>query len=331
VRTNLTLGTTLLAAWTIVACGGGDGGSGNNPNIVLAKTAAASGDAQTAVVASPLPQQLRVLLTSDGAPKADATVNWSALHGSVSPATALTDLNGVAITTWTLGLAAGPQTAKAQFVGATGSPQLFSATGLHGSPTSFTKVDGDGQATSVGTQFPAPLRARVADAFGNGIAGITVTWTVTSGPVVLVDPGAATNGLGIASLTATAGGTTGPAVLTATTTAVPAISIPYGLTVAAAVRDVTMGNIFFKSSTNNTQNPAVDTVQVGQTVRWTNTSGSHTVRSQVGPPSFPNSGTISTIGGSYTHLFTTVGTYQYDCGIHGGGPGGMFGTIEVEP
>jgi adhesin/invasin len=324
-RTHLTLGAALVAAWAIAACGD-DGGSGNNPNLVLAKTGTANGDGQTAVVASALPQPLRVVLTKDGAPKTDATINWSAIDGSVSPATSITDPNGVATTTWTLGLAAGPQTARAQFVGATGSPQLFSATGQQGAPFLFAKAGGDNQTTATGTPFPAPLQARVADAYGNGIPGITVTWTVTSGPVVLTDPGGSTNAQGIASVTATAGATTGSAVLTATTTVLPAISIPYNLTVAPAVRDVTLGDIFFKSSTNNTQNPARDTVQVGQTVRWTNTTGGHTVRS-LGSPSFPNSGALSTVGATYSHIFTTVGTYQYDCAIHGNQ---MTGTIVVQ-
>ncbi|MDH5282819.1 MAG: Ig-like domain-containing protein [Gemmatimonadota bacterium] len=323
--TKLTLGAALFSAWTIAACGG-DGGTDNNPNLVLAKTATASGDGQTAVVASVLPQKLRVVLTCDGAPRPDATINWSAINGSVSPATSITDPNGVATATWTLGLAAGPQTARAQFVGATGSPQLFSATGLAGAPFLLAKVDGDNQVTTAGTPFPAPLRARVADAFGNGIPGVTVTWTVTSGPVVLVDPGAATDGQGIASKTATAGATPGNAVLTATTAAVPAASITYGLTVSAAIRDVTLGDIFFRSNTNNTQNPAVDTVQVGQTVRWTNTTGGHTVRS-LGNPSFPNSGSLSTVGATYSHAFTAAGTYQYDCSIHGSQ---MTGTIVVQ-
>src|SRR5690606_5476565 len=80
---------------------------------------------------------------------------------------------------------------------------------------------------------------------------------------------------------------------------------------------------------NNTTNPAVDTVQAGQAVRWTSSSGSHTVRSQ-GVPSFTSSGTINQ-NGTYLVTFNTTGTYQYDCSIHGGLPGGRAGTVVVIP
>ncbi len=50
-----------------------------------------------------------------------------------------------------------------------------------------------------------------------------------------------------------------------------------------AAGTVTVGNIFFRSGHNGTQNPAVDTVAAGTTVTWTWTgtgSQPHSVRSQ---------------------------------------------------
>jgi plastocyanin len=82
---------------------------------------------------------------------------------------------------------------------------------------------------------------------------------------------------------------------------------------------VTIGNIFFQSGNNGTQNPAIDTVAVGTTVTWTMTntgSTSHTVRSEESP-SFASSDTLSGNGTTYTVTFTAPGTYQYDCAIHG--------------
>ena len=82
---------------------------------------------------------------------------------------------------------------------------------------------------------------------------------------------------------------------------------------------VTVGNIFFQSGHNGTMNPAVDTVPVGTTVTWTWTntgSETHTVRSD-GMPSFTSSDPITGNGQTYTMTFTTPGTYQYDCAIHG--------------
>jgi plastocyanin len=92
---------------------------------------------------------------------------------------------------------------------------------------------------------------------------------------------------------------------------------------------VTVGNIFFKSGNNSTQNPAIDTVAVGTTVTWTWTSTgsvSHSVQSQ-GSPSFTSSAVQSGDGKTHTFMFTTPGTYSYDCAVHGSA---MTGRIVVQ-
>ena len=91
---------------------------------------------------------------------------------------------------------------------------------------------------------------------------------------------------------------------------------------------VTVGNIFFQSGNNGTQNPAIDTVAAGTTVTWTWNSGStpHSVQSQ-GTPSFTSSATQSGNGKTYTFTFTTPGSYQYDCAVHGSA---MTGRILVQ-
>jgi len=92
---------------------------------------------------------------------------------------------------------------------------------------------------------------------------------------------------------------------------------------------VTVGNIFFQSAHNSTQNPAVDTVAVGTTVTWTwtNTGDTpHSVKSE-GSPGFTSSTTQSGNGATYTFAFTTPGTYTYDCAVHGSA---MTGRIVVQ-
>jgi len=92
---------------------------------------------------------------------------------------------------------------------------------------------------------------------------------------------------------------------------------------------VTVGNIFFQSAHNSTQNPAVDTVAVGTTVTWTwtNTGDTpHSVESE-GSPGFTSSTTQSGNGATYTFAFTTPGTYTYDCAVHGSA---MTGRIVVQ-
>jgi plastocyanin len=85
------------------------------------------------------------------------------------------------------------------------------------------------------------------------------------------------------------------------------------------VGTVTVGNIFFRSDHNSTQNPAVDTVAAGTTVTWT-WSGTgttpHSVRSE-GSPSFTSSTELTGEGQTYSFTFATPGTYTYDCVVHG--------------
>ncbi len=70
--------------------------------------------------------------------------------------------------------------------------------------------------------------------------------------------------------------------------------------------------------------PSDLTIQVGDTVIWTNKdSVSHTITSdggtELGSSNFGKDGT-------YSHTFNTVGTYAYHCSIHST----MKGTIVVE-
>lgn len=94
---------------------------------------------------------------------------------------------------------------------------------------------------------------------------------------------------------------------------------------------VTVGTgILFRSVRNNTSNPAVDTLAVGGTVTWSHMGGSHNVRS-TGSPSFTSSfgaGPANTVmNATYQFQFNTVGTYQYNCGIHGAA---MSGRVVVK-
>ncbi len=69
-------------------------------------------------------------------------------------------------------------------------------------------------------------------------------------------------------------------------------------------------------------NPSSITVSVNTTVTWKNKdSYTHTVTSNTG--AF-DSGNISA-GGTYTHQFTTAGTYPYHCNIHS-----MSGQVVVQ-
>lgn len=93
------------------------------------------------------------------------------------------------------------------------------------------------------------------------------------------------------------------------------------------VGTVTLGpGIQFVSSHNGTENPAVDTIPVGATVTWTWTGSLPHGVQPMASPSFPGS-TVKTGSGTYAVKFTTPGTYQYDCSVHGTA---MTGTIVVQ-
>jgi plastocyanin len=98
---------------------------------------------------------------------------------------------------------------------------------------------------------------------------------------------------------------------------------------APATAAVTVGNIFFKSGQNGSQNPATVTVAVGGTVTWTWTGTGatpHSVQS-VGSTIFRNSTVQTGDGSTYQVVFSQPGTYQYQCAVHGAA---MSGTIVVQ-
>jgi plastocyanin len=128
---------SLLATGAVAsACGGGGTSTPPPPppppppaSPVIAK-ATPSGDAQTGVVGTVLPNPLRVIITQSGNPAVGTGVNWQIgpSGGSVNPTASATDANGIASTTVTLPAVAATSTITATATGVTGSPQSFSAT-----------------------------------------------------------------------------------------------------------------------------------------------------------------------------------------------------------
>jgi len=94
------------------------------------------------------------------------------------------------------------------------------------------------------------------------------------------------------------------------------------------VGNVTVGNIFFRSVHNGSQNPAVDTIAAGESITWAwNAAGSHSIQSTGVPDIFRNSVVMSGANDTYTVTFRTPGTYSYECAVHGAA---MSGRIVVQ-
>jgi len=83
-------------------------------------------------------------------------------------------------------------------------------------------------------------------------------------------------------------------------------------------------------------NPYELNVSIGDTVNWINDGGNHNVNFDINtltglsfnnPESFVSIPTNST--DIYSHVFTILGTYYYDCSVYGHASGGMTGKIIV--
>lgn len=131
--TTWTLGTVAGAHTVTATSGSGSAQFGATATAdVAASVASVSGDAQTALVSSELPESLVVKVTDQyGNAVSGTDVVWSVTSGggSVAPTNTTTDATGQAKTSWTLGSASGQQTAQAAATGLGGSPVQFTATG----------------------------------------------------------------------------------------------------------------------------------------------------------------------------------------------------------
>lgn len=82
---------------------------------------------------------------------------------------------------------------------------------------------------------------------------------------------------------------------------------------------------------NTAFSPATATVSVGAKVVWTNADGfNHTTTSSSVPASGPTWDKALASGARDSVTFTTAGTYQYYCKIHGSPGAGMHATIVVQ-
>ena len=146
-----------------------------------------SGDGQSAAAGAALGQPLVVsVVDALDRPVQGQTVAFTvdAGGGTVAPATASTDADGLASANWTLGTGAGTQSVKAQ-VQAAGLPAPlvagFTATATSGTGAILEPVSGDNQTAPVKSALADSLVVRVTDALQNPVAGVEVQWSVDGG------------------------------------------------------------------------------------------------------------------------------------------------------
>jgi len=142
------------------------------------------GDSQVGAAGTTLASVLVVYVKDErDSSVAGATVTWTATTGggSVAAGTSVTDLDGHAQIQRTLGPAAGYQATTASLSGATGSPITFTSISQIQGAFQIAAGTGGGQSDTVLSQLGSPFQATVTDHLGAPVAGVIVSFAVTSG------------------------------------------------------------------------------------------------------------------------------------------------------
>ena len=155
---------------------------------VAARTAATialdAGNNQSATVNTLVTAPSVKVTGAGGSPVAGVAVTFkvAAGGGRITGDLATTNVSGIAtVGSWTLGTKAGVNKLTATASGLTGSPVTFRATGTAGVATRILIRKGDNQTAPAGTAVLTPPTVKLADAYGNGVSGVSVTFAAQSG------------------------------------------------------------------------------------------------------------------------------------------------------
>lgn len=174
--------SALLLLPLIASCGSGKGEPGPGPTPASIK--ATSGNQQTGVAGTSLAAPLAVVVADkDGRALSNQRVEWdvSAGSGTVQPVASMTNANGIATTTWTLGTTAGTATVTARVSGL--NPVAFTANVLPGSAASVVATP-DFAFLEIGDTIR--VRATVRDQYGNSLSNQAVSFTSLESSVATV-------------------------------------------------------------------------------------------------------------------------------------------------
>jgi hypothetical protein len=222
---NSTVGSYTVQA-TVAGVAGAASFPLNNISGVPASLDPGGGTPQSATVAEPFATPLSVIVKdSGGNPVQGVTVSFSAPasgpSATISPTTATTDASGVATTNATANTVAGPYEITASVSG-TADTASYAMNNAAGPAAQVLPSSGSGQSANVYQPFSGPLTVTVADAYGNPVSGVSVTFTPpASGPGATVSPTTVTTDAnGNAITNATANGFPGNYAITASATGV---------------------------------------------------------------------------------------------------------------
>ncbi len=174
----------------LTGCGSSSSTTTTPPVTTIAAT---SGSGQSAVVGAAFTNPLVATVMSGTTPASGVTVTLTAPYltdgefATTTPGitdTETTNSSGVATSkVFTAGTLAGSYTVTVTTSGAA-TPASFSLTNTAGAAVNLTIPSANGgnyQGTTFSTPFPNPLVAQVTDSDGNGVQGISVTFTINPG------------------------------------------------------------------------------------------------------------------------------------------------------
>ena len=205
------------------------GGFSPDPTVQETVPAPGAGRVITAQVGQTLKGAIQVSVTATGGPSSGTPIPNVALVASTGltpsqgpTATCASAGTGNAVLTDATGLATcdlvvGGQVGNAVLsvtVGSANNQLPLTLMVTPGAPGTITAVSGDKQAGNVNQKLPLPLVAKVTDASGNVLTGVTVNYTVTpAGAVTFASPSGTTDSSGMVSNTVTLGSNPGTATI----------------------------------------------------------------------------------------------------------------------
>jgi adhesin/invasin len=243
VRTTNAQGIATVGSWVLGPAAGihslaarvEESGVANNPIVFTATATTPTGSQMVATVGNnqqaPVGRLVPVAPTvvvrntaGDGVPGVVVTFAIATGGGSVVGSRQVTDATGTAtVGGWFLGPLPGANTLTASSAGLTSA--TFTATGISGLPVSMVAVSQVTQSAPAGTNVGDPPSVIVRDVQGIPVAGIIVTFSVTSGGGSVVGSPDTTNSSGVATLTSWKLGTVvGPNTVTATAAGLPSVT-----------------------------------------------------------------------------------------------------------
>jgi adhesin/invasin len=164
--------------------------------------------------------------------------------GTVTGASVVTDASGIAtVGNWKLGTTVGPQTLTATASGLTGSPITFSVNAVAPVASKIAGFAGNNQTARPGGPVATPPSVIVTDPADIPVAGVTVTFAVTSGGGSVTGATAVTNASGIAAVGSwTVGETPGPNTMTASSGTLTGSPVTFNATGVPNVMTAWAGN-----------------------------------------------------------------------------------------